>query len=97
MTLRPRYRAKKVHDCVGEDKAWKAFAFVPMTLLNTSKGGVQFVGTSGQLFERRVVDTSGGRTMHHAKVATHEATVSKPLHLPRSSFEAPLQLLVALR
>ena len=30
MTLRERYRAKTVHDSVGEDRAWKAFALVPM-------------------------------------------------------------------
>ena len=38
MTLRERYRAKTVHDSVGEDRAWKAFALVPMMLLNKPKG-----------------------------------------------------------
>ena len=46
MTLRERYRAKTVHDNVGEDKAWKAFTLVPMMLLNNPKDGVQWVGTS---------------------------------------------------
>ena len=33
MTLRERYRAKTFHD-----RAWKAFALVPMMLLNKPKG-----------------------------------------------------------
>ena len=35
---RERYRAKTVHDSVGEDRVWKAFALVPMMLLNKPKG-----------------------------------------------------------
>ena len=79
MTLREKYRAKTVHDSVGEDRAWKAFALVPMMLLNKPKGWVQWVGTSWlsgwQIFERRVVDTSGGRTWQHAKVAIRRGFV----------------------
>ena len=39
VTLRERYRAKTVGDRVAEDRAWKAFALVPMMLLNKPKGG----------------------------------------------------------
>ena len=58
MTWQDRYK-KTFHDSVGEDKAWKAFALVPMMLLNQPKGCGSVGGDEWDLREDRFSKGSG--------------------------------------
>ena len=66
-TWRERYRAKTVNDSVGEDRAWKAFALVPIMLFKKPRGsgavGRDELPFRVDRFSRgERVDTSGGST-----------------------------------
>ena len=51
VTLQERCRAKLVGDTLGEERAWKAFGFVPFMLLHKPKGAGNVGGVDGTRFK----------------------------------------------